>query len=201
MSTVQPAFPTLDTARLRLRLFTPHDLDALAQIFGNPAVMRHLGPVGAPMDREESEKALVSIIAHWQQHGIGRWAVEDKELGRLIGYGGLRWFEHAGEGPGRPELVYLLDEPYWGRGLATELARACLKFGFVHRGFGEIVAMTKPGNSPSRHILSRKLRMRRVGKGSVFGIEVVRYVLSRAEYVPDGEPVVIKQSIEPPYTG
>jgi ribosomal-protein-alanine N-acetyltransferase len=99
--------PEIETGRLRLRMFTLEDLDELARIFGNPDVMQYIGASGGPITRAETEHALLSIIKHWHRHGIGRWAAEYKQEKKLIGYGGLRRFEHEGEGKGRPELVYL----------------------------------------------------------------------------------------------
>ena len=185
------SFPVVETSRLILRMFTPADLDDLARIFGNPAVTRYLGPTGAPVSREETEKALLSIINHWHRHGIGRWAVVHQEHRRLIGYGGLRWFEHEGEA-GSPELVYLLDQAYWRQGLATEIAHASLKFGFYEKNFERVIAMTRLANMVSRHILEQKLRMRYLGEKKFFGIHVAQYTLTRAEYRPDGSRFILR---------
>jgi len=193
--------PELETGRLILRMFTPEDLDDLARIFSNREVMRYLGASGEPITRAETEYALMSIINHWHRHGIGRWAVEHKEERKLIGFGGLRWFEHEGEGEGRPELVYLLDEPYWRQGLATEIAHACLRFGFEERKFEQVVAMTKPGNVVSRYILERKLCMQYVGEKKLFDIDVVQYVISSAEYRSVGAPYFLRQRPDPSYMG
>ena len=78
-------FPELETARTRLRMFTPDDLDRIHPIFADPEVIRHIA-TGKPATREESEVALASIIRHWERHGIGRWAVVHKGSGELIGY-------------------------------------------------------------------------------------------------------------------
>ena len=187
-----PIFPEIETGRLLFRMFTPEDLDNLARIFSNPDVMRYLGTSGEPITRVETEYALMSIINHWHRHGIGRWAVEHKEEKKLIGCGGLRWFEHEGEGKGKPELVYLLDEPYWRQGLATEIAHACLRFGFEERKFEQVVAMTKPGNEVSRHILEKKLCMQYVGEKKLFDIDVVQYVVSSAEYRLISAPYILR---------
>src|SRR5712692_11266922 len=80
---------SIETARLRLRMFRPEDLDDLAGLFADPDVMRYVGN-GKPVGREEAEKALLSIIQHWHRHGFGRWAVEEKETRRFVGFGGLR---------------------------------------------------------------------------------------------------------------
>jgi RimJ/RimL family protein N-acetyltransferase len=171
--------PSVETPRLLLRMFTPEDLDGLADIFGKAAVMKYLGLEGQPMSREETETALDSMIRHWERHGFGRWAVVERGGERLIGCAGLRSFESVAE------LVYLLDEPYWGRGLATEIARACLRFGFETHGFGRVVALVRPKNAASRRVLE-KTGMSFDGETEMFGIHVARYSLSRDEYRPDG---------------
>lgn len=163
-----------ETERMQLRMFAPDDLDALALIFSNPEVMRYLGD-GQPLPRAEAERALLSIIKHWESNGFGRWAVVHKEDNRLIGYCGIRSLY------GVAELVYLLDQPYWGAGLATELAQACLRFGFFEQNFDPILAVVKPPNIASRHVLE-KIGMRFDKFTSYYDIEVVQYILSRADY-------------------
>jgi len=167
--------PVIETDRLLLRQLTLDDLDALAQLFADPEVVRHLGS-GQPVSRAETETALRSIIAHWERHGFGRWATVDKETGGLIGYGGLRSFH------GEPELVYLLGRPYWGRGLATEMALACLKFGFEELKFERVIAMAKTQNVRSQRVLEKSgLRLERAA--NIYGIDVVCYGLSRGVYL------------------
>lgn len=166
----------LETNRLLLRNFTLDDLDSLARIFAKPNVMKYLGLEGKPMTREETEVALVSIIKHWERHNFGRWAVVYKESGNLIGYSGLRSYEGTGE------LVYLIDETYWSKGLATELAAACLAFGFKERDFENIVAFARPGNTASRKVME-KVGMKFVRETTVFGVFVVQYEISRDYYL------------------
>jgi ribosomal-protein-alanine N-acetyltransferase len=167
--------PEIETERLLLRQFTMDDLDELARIFASPEVMRYLGLNCLPMRREETETALASMIRHWQRNNFGRWAVVSKEDGKLIGCAGLRSFEDSAE------LVYLLDEPYWGKGLATEIAEACLQFGFERHNFPRIIAMTRHGNLRSQHIM-KKIGMRFDKEDTVFGIFIVMYEISREEY-------------------
>jgi ribosomal-protein-alanine N-acetyltransferase len=171
----------LETSRLRLRQFTMDDLDELARLFADPDVVRYLGKEGKPIPREETEVALASIIAHWERHGHGRWAVVHKADEGLIGCAGLRSHE------GVPELVYLLDKPYWGAGLATEIARACLRFGFEELGSELIVAFVRPLNRASHRVLG-KVGMREKGETECYGIHVVEYTLSKRDYRPEGSP-------------
>lgn len=153
--------PERETERVRLRQFSPDDLGALAPILADPEVMTHLGLRGEAMTRPETETALMGIISHWRRKGFGRWAAEDKRTGRLMGFAGLRSF-------GRwAELVYLLDRPWWGRGIATEMARECLRFAFSEKGFANVVAFTRPANLASRRVLE-KVGMRYEGTGELF---------------------------------
>jgi ribonuclease HII len=166
--------PEIETARARLRMFTLDDLDDLHAILSDPEVVRHVG-TGLPITREETEAALKSIISHWERRGTGRWAVTDKASGRLIGWAGLRLLE------GTPEVVYLLTKDYWGNGLATEVARACLSYGFDRRHFGRIVAIAMPANLASQRVME-KLGMRREGEARYYGYDVVRYAILREEF-------------------
>ena len=166
----------IETARLRLRLFTPDDLDDLALIYSDPDVVRYMG-AGNPATREETATALASIIRHWRRNGFGRWAVVDKVTCRLIGYGGLRNLD------GVPELVYLLAKSHWGFGLATEIGQACFRFGFRERGFESIVALVKSDNGASKRVLE-KLGMNFERAANYFNYEVLKYSISLAQYQP-----------------
>ena len=177
--------PRVETSRLLLRPFTGEDLDNFSTILRKPGVMKYLGADCQPMSRGETETALRSMIRHWRRRDFGRWAVVSKEGGRLIGCAGLRSYQAVAE------LVYLLDEPYWGRGLATEVARACLRFGFETQGFDLIVAFARPGNAASRRVLD-KLGMSFDGETNVFGIHVAHYSLRREEFRPDDSAYEIK---------
>src|SRR5262245_42265928 len=110
----------IETHRLRLRMFRPSDVDDLASLFADPDVMRFVED-GKPKDRTVAENAINGIIAHWQRHGFGRWAVEDKATGEFLGFGGLRSLF------GTPEVVYHFAQRHWGKGYAMEMARASLR--------------------------------------------------------------------------
>jgi RimJ/RimL family protein N-acetyltransferase len=93
----------IETARLRLRLCTHDDLDALADLFGDAEVMRYIGvESGKALTRAETEGVLDNIISGWHRRGFGRWAVLLKATHQLIGLCGLKLLE------GTPELMYIL---------------------------------------------------------------------------------------------
>lgn len=165
----------IETERLRLRNFTLDDLDDLAEIFGKPQVMKYLGLKGEPLTKTETETFLLSIIKHWKQHNFGRWAMISKEDDRLIGCSGLRSYEKD------IELVYLIDEPEWGKGLATEAAIASLQFGFQNLDFKKIIAFTRPLNFASRKVME-KIGMRYRKEVNIFEILAVQYDITRARF-------------------
>jgi ribosomal-protein-alanine N-acetyltransferase len=165
----------LETDKLILRMFTPDDLDALDCIFSKPSVMKYLGLHGEPMSRDETETALLSMIKHWERYGYGRLAVISKNDQKLIGCAGLRSFD------GIAELVFLIDEHYWGKGLATEIATGCLNYGFEKHNFEKIIAFARPQNLASRKVIE-KVGMHFVKQKVVFGVFVVQYELSRENY-------------------
>ena len=167
--------PLIETARLQLRLFQPDDLDRLAALILDPDVMRYVGN-GKPGTREEADVALKSIIRHWETHGFGRWAVVDKQTQNFVGFGGLRSLY------GEPEVVYHFAKPHWGKGFATELARASLRYGFEEHHFDRILAIAKPPNAASIHVME-KLGMHYEKQTSYYNIDVVQYTISRAEFV------------------
>jgi len=168
--------PAIETDRLLLRMFGPEDLDELARLFSDPDVMRYVGE-GQPVNREEADRALQSIIKHWQTHGFGRWAAVDKRTREFVGFGGLRSLF------GTPEVVYHLAPAHWGKGLATELGRASLRFGFEDRQFDRIVAIAKPLNTASVHVME-KLGMHFEKDARYYDIDVVEYAINRAEFEP-----------------
>lgn len=169
--------PIIETEQLYLRLLTLDDFDDLYALFRDPAVMRYVG-AGVPLSREESETTFLSIIKHWERHGFGRLAAIDKRTHRFVGFGGLRSLI------GTPEVVYHLAASQWGRGLATEIAKASLRYGFEQHNFERIVAIAKPENRASFHVME-KVGMKYEKHTDYYGMDVVQYAISRNEYQPD----------------
>jgi ribosomal-protein-alanine N-acetyltransferase len=167
-------------------MFRPDDLDNLAALLSDPDVVRFLGD-GKPASRQDCEAALESIIRHWQQQGFGRWALIDKETGTFAGFGGLRSLM------GTPELVYHFAKRFWGRGLATELGKASLRYGFQEHQFARIVAVAKPENLASIHVME-KLGMRYEMHTCYYNIDVVQYAIGPAEFLIDESPYILHRA-------
>ena len=165
-------------------MFRPDDLDELARLFSDPDVLRYVGD-GKPVNREETDKALKSIIKHWTTHGFGRWAVVDKKTHEFVGFGGLRSLFET------PEVVYHLAKAHWGKGLATELARASLRFGFEELQFERIVAIAKPDNGASIHVME-KIGMLYEMHTSYYDMDVIQYAISRENFQPGDAAYTLK---------
>lgn len=166
----------IDTAKFCLRIFKPADLDELSRIFGKAENMKYLGLNGEPMTKAETETVLLSMIGHWARHNFGRWAVISKESGKLIGCSGLRSHKNGAE------LVYLIDESEWGKGLATEIALASLDFGFRHHNFKKIVAFARHANSASRRVME-KIGMQYKKELTIYEVFVVQYEITREQFL------------------
>src|SRR5687767_10528731 len=111
----------IETERLRLRMPATSDLEALMPILGDPEVMKYLGiEAGTTLTREETETMLSQMIEAWKRRGWGRWVVVQKDDDKVIGFCGYRELDNT------PELLYVLAKSAWGKGLATEAARAAL---------------------------------------------------------------------------
>ena len=146
----------LRTERLVLRPWRDEDLAPFAALTADPRVREHFPSL---LSREESDAAARRMRAEIDQNGYGAWAVEVPGLAPFVGFIGLA--VPAFDAPFTPcvEIEWRLARAAWGRGLATEGARAALAFAFDELGLEEIVAMTTPANRPSRRVME-KLGMR-----------------------------------------
>lgn len=180
--------PEIETLRLRLRHCTFADLDALWRIRSNAEVMRLIGD-RKPQSRAQVRELLYEIINHWRQYGFGRWAVIDKTDNRLIGLCGLNYLDHTEE----IEIGYLLARAAWGKGFATESAKATLRYGFEELQLEQIVAVAFPENIASRKVME-KLGMTYVKRLQLDEGEVACYEMWRRDFRPDDSYYQVKRN-------
>jgi ribosomal-protein-alanine N-acetyltransferase len=120
----------------------------------DPEVRRYVG--GRPRTREEADRKFREVYLKPVRNRMGMWATVFKPEGRYIGYCGV--YPHFGDHgpiPGEGTLAYYLARPYWGRGLATEAARAFVEFAFRELALSRIVTAGETGNDASKHILEK----------------------------------------------
>ncbi|MBI1913994.1 MAG: GNAT family N-acetyltransferase [Planctomycetes bacterium] len=167
---------TLETERLVLRLLRESDLDAYAEMCGDPEVMRFLGN-GQPMSRADAWRNLAMMLGHWQLRGYGLWAVEEKASGVLVGRVGF-W-----EPEGWPafEVGWTLRRAWWGRGFATEAARAALDHAFRRMGRMHVISLIRAGNLASVRVAER-LGERLEGRMELNGFETLVYGIGRDDW-------------------
>jgi RimJ/RimL family protein N-acetyltransferase len=139
-------FNTLRTSRLVLRPWRDDDVAAFAELSADPAVMEHLLPLPGWVARKR---------AHWDEFGFGQWVVELPGEASFIGVVGLETVGYEAHFTPAVEVAWRLARVYWGKGYATEAARAAIDVGFEQLGLEQIVAITVPANCRSRRVMER----------------------------------------------
>jgi RimJ/RimL family protein N-acetyltransferase len=144
----------IETQRLMLRRWRDADREPMATIHADAEVMYWHGR--GSMTREESDAAIGRYEEHFETHGFGFWAIERKSDGALLGMTGL---QHTDE-PDRPdvpcvEIGWRLARSMWGRGYATEAARAALVDGFERANLEEVLAWTAVTNARSQAVMRK----------------------------------------------
>jgi len=145
----------LTTGRLVLRPVTADDHAALLAHWTQPDVRRFLFD-GAALSAAEVTETIGESVADFAARGYGIWLIE---LGSgaalagsapLVGTAGLRPLEESGL-----EIFYSLAPGAWGRGYATEAARAVVEYGLGPLGLPEVLAEVDEGNIASVAVVKR----------------------------------------------
>lgn len=139
-----------ETDRLIIRYLRAEDLDDLFEICGDPEIMRYVGD-SRPLTRELTERWIEKSQENYRKYGFGCFAVTAKEDGRLIGYCGLV----NPTSDSVAEIIYGFRKQHWGRGLASEAAKAMLEFGLRQCGLRRVIATIDPDNHASIRIVEK----------------------------------------------
>jgi RimJ/RimL family protein N-acetyltransferase len=144
--------PDLTTERLVMRRWRESDLEPFARLNADPRVMEHFP---APLDRDQSDAFVALIEQHFERHGFGLWAVELPGEAPFVGFVGLS--VPGFDAPFMPavEIGWRLAAEWWGRGIATEAARAAAGYAFGPAGLDQLVSFTSPQNVRSRAVMER----------------------------------------------
>lgn len=148
----------LESDRLALRRFTPDDYDWLVALYSDAEVMRYGGGTKTP----EQVKSVMRerVLDYYDAHpGLGVWQTIERASGAPVGFHVLNNIQ----GESIIQVGYFLVKPAWGRGYATEMARALLRYGFGELRLPSIAAMAERENVASHRVLT-KIGLRRNGE-------------------------------------
>lgn len=167
----------IETERLLLRPLVKGDFETLCKLRSDEEVMQYMG--GAEFAKPEKIlERLHHYIDHYKKHGFAVMAVILKETNEMIGSAGLQYLENTDD----VEVGYGFDKPFWGKGYASEAAKALLNFGFEKCGLEKIVAVAIPENKASRHVME-KLGMTYIKNKIHYGSDCVYYSITKDEFL------------------
>ena len=162
----------LETDRLLLRQYVEEDAEAFFRLNTDPDVLRFV-PDQPLLSVEQARQLLIDHpIADYRKHGFGRGPCILKSTGEQIGFAGLKYLEELGE----VDVAYRLLPAYWGQGLATEAARASVRYGFAELGLRRIIGLVMPENTASARVLE-KAGLHYAGTASFWGHQFSKYVI------------------------
>ena len=142
----------LRTDRLIMRPWHDEDREPFAALTADPEVQRYFP---GRLSREESDAFVDQMQAEHAERGWSLWALEVAGTGEFIGYTGLEVPSFDEHFMPAVEVGWRLARDAWGKGYATEAARAAVAFGFDELKLDEIVSFTVPHNAPSRAVMER----------------------------------------------
>lgn len=198
---------TLETERLVLRPLAQHDLEFLTELHADPEVARYLS-TGRPRTPEESALWLALMLAQERTTGFSHLCIVRREDERRLGRCGLSPFELAP--PAEPggaargffgrggaadggvagpvevvaELGYSLERSAWGKGYASEAARAVRDHALGELGMPRLMSIIHPDNARSARV-ARGLGLAREGDVDVFGGVYERWGLERGQWLAE----------------
>lgn len=142
--------PIIETKRLFLRLFEDKDLDDTYKLFNDPETQKYLSPKNR-RTREQLKVSLKRFADHWHERGFGILCVTKKDDDEMLGYCGFQFFDETKD----VEILFCIRREDWNKGIATEAAIGCIKYGFEHLNFNKIYAATDPENLASKSVLEK----------------------------------------------
>lgn len=168
--------PTIHAQQLSLVPLQPADAGILHRIYQSDGVLRYF-PNPQPPPLEKVESFVFSQQKHWEQFGYGNWGILLTGETQIIGWAGLQYLPELKE----TEVGFLLDRPFWGKGLATEAAHNSLKFGFENFDLDHMIALVHPENIASRHVIE-KCGLVYLETISLWGLDLLRYRIEREKF-------------------
>jgi RimJ/RimL family protein N-acetyltransferase len=167
----------LETARLLLRHLELGDIDAIYAVIGDALAMQYYPQ---SFSHDDAVKWIERNRQRYSADGHGLYAVELKHGGKMIGDCGI--VKQFVEGQLEFEVGYHIRRDHWGRGYATEAARACMTLAFTTFDAPRVISLIRPENAPSRRVAERNGMT--VEREVIYaGLPHLVYVTKRSDYV------------------
>lgn len=170
----------LTTERFILRDLEPSDAGSIFELDSNPKVHEFLGK--KPLtDLSQAKGVVETVRAQYRKHGIGRWAVEDRLTSQFLGWCGLKYEENVRDFP-YFDIGYRFKPEFWGKGVATETALACMNYGFEQLNLDRICGAASAEHHASIAVLM-KIGLRYSESFTFDGEPCNFYTLSHREWL------------------
>jgi RimJ/RimL family protein N-acetyltransferase len=173
----------IETERLILRAWEACDFEPFRAIASDPEVMRYVGS-GEPWSDAQIQQFIARQTRGIEVDGYGLGALVSSDGGELLGQAGLQALGWTHE----VEIGWWLARGHWGRGLATEVGRAIVRFAFERAGLTRVVAIAQLENGASIRVMEHLgMRFERCATGQELGlrdpdVEVMFYSLEKDEW-------------------
>lgn len=176
----------IETHRLILRPFRMEDAEDMYRNWASdPEVTRFLTwPPHANI--EITRRVIGSWLPQYADGGFFSWAIEWKEMGRVIG--GIS-VVHLNESVEAAEIGYCLGRAFWGKGIMPEALRAVIDYLFDAAGLYRVSAC-HDANNPNSGRVMQKAGMKREGVRRGAGrnnqgiVDEVCYAILRSDRQP-----------------
>ena len=149
----------IQSERLCLRQWVPSDIQEFYALCSDEDVMEFFP---ATMTLTEVEKSINRFSNHIRKHGFGFFATEIKETNEFIGFIGFQRLEMEADFTPCIEIGWRLKKDAWGKGFATEGAKACIQYVFDENISSEIYSFTAEINKRSERVM-QKIGMSQTG--------------------------------------
>jgi RimJ/RimL family protein N-acetyltransferase len=133
----------LETERLYLRMFRESDWKDIHEYYSDPECTKYTS--GRPLKENESWQKMAALLGHWQLRNYGTYAMEGKNMKKVLGVVGL---DYPNDWP-EPEIQWGLSKQFWGNGYGSEAVRAIKKMTAEYLPDLSIISLIHPDNTNS----------------------------------------------------
>ena len=143
--------PIIETDRIILREFILDDYNSVYEFGSNKEVQKYTGDkiLTAPI---QAKKIITDVVhSDYKTYGYGRWAAIYKPDNKIIGFGGLKYLPEFNE----TDIGFRFLPHYWGKGIATEVSKEIIKYGFEVLKLERIIGIADPENIASCRVLEK----------------------------------------------